>query len=155
MSQIMYGELQEELRKLNETLKQFKPIYRLGEEQGWKYEEADKTITYFKTTTLLTTPNTHSLEIPFPFRLDRIDMSFLTAGSPSVNAKNVSLRVYSGVSPVTYTQLYYDAANADTSIILQAGLEYSYKAGTKISLVFDTFTNSDTCEITIVIKKII
>lgn len=147
--------LMKQLEDLNNTLKAFSPVYKIGEEQGWKYEEANKIVTFFKTTTLLTTPNTHEITIPHPFRLDRIDMAFLTAGTASSNAKTVSIRIYAGVSPGTYTELYLTLADINTSIIVQAGLEYAYKAGTKISLVFSSFTDNDTAEISITITKVI
>lgn len=140
----------QEMNKLNQNLSLFKPVYKIGEEQNWKYEEANKTITFFRKVTLNTTPNNFDLYIPYPFLFLRTDMAF-----SSTNPKTVSWRMYAGISPSVYTELRTETANTDTSLIVQGGIEYPYKAGTKISLVFSDFTNNDTVEISLSIQKVL
>lgn len=139
-----------ELKLINKNIDAAKDVYRIGEEQGWKFEEAQKSLIFTRRVTLNTTPNTFSINLPYPFVLARTELTFSTT-----NAKTISFRQFSTDYPNSYIELFSDPAETGNNIQFNLDAGYRCKGYTTLSFVFSAFTDGEVVDILIYIEKVL
>jgi len=112
-----------------------KPNYADGKENGWNWYRVGKSWFYTQRVTYAGTTQTVNLDFPMAVQVNRIEQKW-----NDTTAKDFEVRHYSDPSQTSYAIYLSTDADANTSVIIQAGIEYKYGRNSRMQFFYENYT---------------
>ena len=116
---------------------------------GWSLYRIGKSVFFQKTVVYTGSEENHSINFPLAIQINRIEQVWNDA-----TAKDFSIRLFTDPALTSYVELAADTTNIATSRIIQAGTEYKYPAGARLTLNYQNTTGAKTCVIRIQVDEL-